>query len=576
MKRTQLITKRFLLVALAFLLALVLTACDSDERSYYAERYTVELDLQPGNVLQVTETVAFRFEGGPFTYAFREIERDQTDAIRLLEARMDGEPLPPGDRAGQVEIDSSSDPIEVTWHFSPTIGSGRSFDLVYQAVGNLRQTADGDMLYWQVVPEEHEYEIDRLEVVLTYPPDINPVLTPVTEGASGQLAQEDGVLRWTFGAIPPDQAVSIRVVFPAGTIDVPPAWQQRAMSQSRQVSVTWPYAVGLGLGAAFLVLLAVMVMRRRDPGPGSEGIPMGVVTQLPDRLPPALAGYLANYSQDNLLHSLGTLMHLGQRGVLSFEAVQQRGLGRGTDFLVRLTNSREELQDFEQVLLDEIMGEGEMRLSEFHERAASRWKAINSAIRQAAISQGLIDPARLARRQQLMAMGTLLLIASIVLIIPAVIAIAGVSSSWAPLGIPWIGQNLSSLGLLIAGLAGGLFIGGFVLIIAGSTWPPFTARGAVSAERWNQFREYLRDPGTVERANRDSLEAYLPWATTLGESGRWARALKQKGLDLDLSWVQGADSYTFIYTTAAVSAASGGSGGAVGAGGGGGGASGAG
>ncbi|NTU56704.1 MAG: DUF2207 domain-containing protein, partial [Anaerolineales bacterium] len=60
-------------LALVLLLSLFLATPASAEKSYYAERFDVQIDLQEDGSAIVTETVEFRFSGDPFTFAFREV-----------------------------------------------------------------------------------------------------------------------------------------------------------------------------------------------------------------------------------------------------------------------------------------------------------------------------------------------------------------------------------------------------------------------------------------------------------------------------------------------------------------------
>ncbi len=50
--------------------------------------------------MEVVETVIFRFEGGTFTYVFRELPRRRTDDIEIVSATMDGRDMPIGSGAG--------------------------------------------------------------------------------------------------------------------------------------------------------------------------------------------------------------------------------------------------------------------------------------------------------------------------------------------------------------------------------------------------------------------------------------------------------------------------------------------
>ena len=53
-------------------------------KSYTAERFDVDWNLTENGTLEVTETVVFRFAGGPFTYVYRELPRTTLMASRAL------------------------------------------------------------------------------------------------------------------------------------------------------------------------------------------------------------------------------------------------------------------------------------------------------------------------------------------------------------------------------------------------------------------------------------------------------------------------------------------------------------
>ncbi|MCX7755024.1 MAG: DUF2207 domain-containing protein, partial [Anaerolineales bacterium] len=166
----------FFTILACFLLAAFLTSTVLAGNTYRAERFDVQLDLLPGGEMLVTETVVFRFEGGPFTYAFREISANRTDGLTFLDASMDGVVLPQGAGEGQVEV-QPGDPLKVTWHFAPTSDATHTFVVRYRVSGVV-STGETDTLRWYVIPPDHDYPIEQTTVGLTYPPDVKPLEPP--------------------------------------------------------------------------------------------------------------------------------------------------------------------------------------------------------------------------------------------------------------------------------------------------------------------------------------------------------------------------------------------------------------
>ena len=160
--------RKLLLPILLVLLSLFFVANPARAaKSYFAEYFDVQIDLQEGGSAIITETVRFHFERDPFTFAFREISLTETDGVKFLDASMDGVQMSPGTQPGQVEVEQG-DPLKVTWHFSPTSNAAHVFVVRYRANGVIRK-GDGDTLVWRAIPEDHDYSIDRSTVTLIYP-----------------------------------------------------------------------------------------------------------------------------------------------------------------------------------------------------------------------------------------------------------------------------------------------------------------------------------------------------------------------------------------------------------------------
>ena len=199
-------------------------------KSYTAERFDVEWNLTENGTLEVTETVVFRFAGGPFTYVYRELPQDYSDGIEGIAASLDGQLLPAGSQAGQVEI-AGNDPIKVTWHFAPTTDTTHTFQLKYRVLGMIRQVAGADLFWWNALPTDYEYPIASSTVRLTYPVGLQPSGPPEVRRGAAQMAQGDGQVTWIARNIESGTPLTVALPFPAGSlIAAPPEWQARAAS----------------------------------------------------------------------------------------------------------------------------------------------------------------------------------------------------------------------------------------------------------------------------------------------------------------------------------------------------------
>ncbi len=74
----------------------------SAAKTYHADRFDADWQINSDGSLSVVETVVFNFEGGPFTFVYRELPDEYSDGVEVLGASLDGRPLPVGAGAGPV------------------------------------------------------------------------------------------------------------------------------------------------------------------------------------------------------------------------------------------------------------------------------------------------------------------------------------------------------------------------------------------------------------------------------------------------------------------------------------------
>ena len=464
--------KRVMLLA-ALLLLIAFPLCEAAAKSYTAERFDVDWNLTESGVLEVTETVVFRFEGGPFTYVYRELTDDYSDGIEGIAASLDGKPLPQGSQAGQFEIEGNS-PIEVTWHFPPATDTTHTFQLKYRVLGVIRQAEGADLFWWNALPTDYEYPIASSTVRLTYPPNLQPSGPPEVRRGTAQITQGDGQVTWTAQNLGPNTPLTVAVPFPAGSIiATPPEWQARQAS-ARAAMPGFLAMAGLALVAGLVWLWALWARARR---PETAIGPVAARTStLPDPLPPALAGALGGANgRPNATHALGALFDLAQRGVLTIEESPDKRWYKGREFDVRLFEPTPgDLRPHEQGLLTLTFsgktGPTETAtLSEVGSRLARQLKLFAEPLTAELNAAGLIDPRRQATAKRFAIIGGVL----IFLMLP-----------------------LGALGLLTLNKYGGWpfalaavpFLLAMVAFVMAGTYSSLSDEGAREAARWRGFR----------------------------------------------------------------------------------------
>ncbi|MDT8898683.1 DUF2207 domain-containing protein [Thermanaerothrix sp. 4228-RoL] len=549
---------------------------NADARAYYAERYDVVLQIQAENRIQVEETVTFRFEGGPYTYAFRQLTLDQLEHVEIQSASLDGVTLPEGNQPNQVEIKRNADPIEITWHFPPTQDATRTLGLRYLVSGHIHLRDNAEGILWQAIPEEHEYTIRQARITVRYPSHLTPAETPQLRGAQYTTTHTRGEFVFTAQDIPANQGITIEMLFPRGSlIAQPPDWQARLLARGAQARQMAPWAIGLGLGVALLSLIGVWLYRRQRQG-STVIIPPGIISNPPDALSPAQAAFLLNPGAATPAQIAAVLIHLAQRGWLRLEATPAgRGLFKTRDYTLHRLRDKTGLHDHEQVLFQALFTtrqgwQDTIRLSRLGNKLPGILPALKQALTRELIAQGLLDAHRLDERKRLNALAVLAFLIEFPLLIVGLLLVLG-------------SDQLAGVGTLGLGLAGGLMVAGSALLLTANAWPLLTPQGETRAARWKGFKQYLGQL-VKQRSGLQGewLEAYLPYALAFGSGLQWAEAFREQGFAPTVSWLLtasgagGMDDLLGAIAATSVVTSSGGDGGGAGAGGGGGGASGAG
>lgn len=483
-------------------------------KSYYAEYFDVQIELQDGGSAIVTETVKFHFEGDPFTFAFREISSRETDGITFLEASMDGVQMSQGTQPGQVEIEAG-DPLKVTWHFSPTSNAAHVFVVRYRADGIIRK-GDGDILVWRAIPEDHDYSIDRSTVTLIYPPQAS-VLGEPTLDWNFDAAWEGNRVILTATSIAADQDLILTAHFaPDSLTNVAPQWQ----IQKERAEAATARALPVGLWTAIITLLlgglglfTYLRADRRDLNIS----PVTYTANPPADVSPAVIGKLTKQQ-----HSfMGAIFDLAQREAL--EVREEKGFWGTKNYMLVRTDRAVMLKPFERALMDIIFksGETQVNMSEAGSRLEVQNNIFEDALEQELLQRGWLDPDRLRKRTLLLKVALFALFLAIGVFLAVVLS----GSGWS--------QNLDLAVLLgaVAGATLGIFILAIALLIYAGAYSVLTPSGEEQSARWKGFAEYLKQAskGREPAIRPDYFERYLAYAAVFGLGANWAKYFQSLG-----------------------------------------------
>ncbi len=495
-------------------------------KDYRAERFDVVLDVQPDGSLVVTETVRFRFEGGPFTYVFRDLAYSNIDEIDRLQAGMDGAIQPQGTAPGQVEIVAGR-PLKVTWHLAPTSDAVHEFALTYRVQGAIRQEASADTLIWRAIPEDHDYAIDRSMITLRYPSSTT-LLGAELSGAAANPESGEGQVHWAVAGTGSDESLVVTARFsPGSLVEAPPRWQL-AEAERRQKTAR---AVPAGLAAALLTLavglaaLAAFQVRHGRSGVAGRAR-LSPVLAPPDRTPPGLAVRLAGQGTP----ALATLFDLAARGLLRIEE-GGKGWLSGRQYSLERLPSEAELRPHEAGLLRALFEEKKgatrdsLPLSEVPDRLAGQATWYDEPLDQEMEAAGWINPGRKAARKRLRVAAVVACMVGLLALLFGFIAAGSAGTSVAP-------------GAVAVGVGVALFLLGLGALVAAGALSPLSEQGERVAAAWKSFRAYLKDivRGREFAAGEALFERYLPFAAGFGLGERWAKHFQKQGYATIPAW----------------------------------------
>lgn len=507
--------KLFPAILACILLAAFFTTTAQAGKTYHAERFDVQIDLQPGGEMLVTETVTFRFDGGPFTYAFREISANGTDGLIFLEASLDGVLLPQGTDEGQVEVETG-DPLKVTWHFNQTSNATHVFVVRYRVRGVI-STGVEDTLRWHVIPPDHGYPIEKTTIILNYMKGVLPVENPSLD-REYESAPTDNGIKLNAAGIANDESVILSAKFPAKSlVNTTPGWQ--AQEQEIATAVKRALPVGLLCGLATLLLGGLGLFAYIRNNRRELNLPELTPTPNPPAdLPPAVAGKLTGASGN----IMGTIFNLAQRGLL--EVREEKGSWGATNHILICKTVEIPLAPYEQVLLGAVFksGETQVSLSEVGNRLAYSTSKVDQPLEQELIQRGWLDPERKQKRIVLMAVGVLAMSIGLTMLIGTAIVTGVFLTS---------NQTLALVAVALAGIGGGAFALSIPLVIYASTYSVLTPAGEEQKARWNSFRSYLKQVsrGREPAIRPDTFECYLAFAAVFGLGASWAKSFEKLG-----------------------------------------------
>ncbi|MCC6603354.1 MAG: DUF2207 domain-containing protein [Anaerolineae bacterium] len=491
-------------------------------KSFYWERFDVDITLLENGDMQIVETQVLNFSGAPFTFGYGTIltgSAGNNDNITNLELR-EGDLLykeSSSNTPGTFEVSRSSNEVRIDWYFEPALGQ-HTYTFSYTVEGGVivgtLDEGSGDQIFWKAIPSDHPGRIQNSTVTIRLPEGVEPqrytddgtyLVEGLAAGNSNLVATEvsgDGrILTYTLlEPLLPGQAFEVRVQFPHGILDIAtPRWQARQQNADVYGLIGLVLSGLLFIGGP-LTIVALWYTRGRDPETGL--IVPEYLPEPPSNLRPAVVGTLVDEKAD-MRDIISTLVDLAQRGYLSISE------NKAKNHVFTLENSsRAGLRPYEAQFLTDVFGSTtERKLSDLRYKFANKLPRLRTMLYDELISEGLVDRSPDKVR-------TTYAVVSALIFVVAVIAFIGLVAI-----LPEEAAYVGCCGAAALGITA-LFAG-----VLGRYMPNKTAKGAEEKAKWDAFRTYLKNIETYENLEQAGalFEKYLPYATAFGLDQSWIR-----------------------------------------------------
>lgn len=501
----------FLITLILLVAGLLLASTASAQvKTFYWDRFDVEIQVQENGDLLVTERQVLNFSGAPFTFGYRSIptgRNGNNDGVVDFSVR-----------EGDIEYreSSSHEPYtfdvsrgggetEVTWYFPPAIGAN-TYLISYRVQGGVRTEPSGEQVFWNALPADLGARVENSTITIRLPEGVEAASSTARMGGVEtdriETVASDNGRTITYNLLqgrPSGEDVEVGVRFPTGQLAVEtPGWQ--AAEQRADVNNIILLIISLLiLAAGPLLALGNWYLRGRDP---QIGVVPDYLAEPPDNTPPAVVGTLVDETA-HIHDIMSTLIDLAERGYLTMVETEQN-----KDYQFQRTDKPlDGLRPFERKMIEGIFrGKQSRDLDSLRYKFAERLPGIRKELYKELEDRGFVraSPESVRNRYGCLGFGL-----GGFAVLSFFVLSAAVGEGSALFICPPLAIGVTAI----------------VLFIVGRYMPSKTEAGAQAAASWLAFKKYLQDIEhytNLEQAT-DIFQKYLGYAVAFGLERSWIR-----------------------------------------------------
>ncbi len=284
-----------------------------------------------------------------------------------------------------------------------------------------------------------------------------------------------------------------------------PAPEPSELEEAANTLAVWPLGI---LGGIASLATVYWGWRRWQARPGADATKAPATTELPDRLPPAIAGALVTGSA-GVAQAQATVLDLAARGAISFEPAE-RGAKKNQKLQILLVDDSLLRTDYEREVwraLATVADTSGVITAKQLPKLQNAWKSANATLRRGMEERGWWDPDIGRHRRPFFIVGAIALAAALVTLAVAVIG----------------EQPLGAIAVVALGGAS------LIVFLLGGTYPATTGAGAAAAAPWLGFQAGLkRLKGSGQHVDYDTL---LPYIMAMNQFGALDKDIKAASAD---------------------------------------------
>jgi uncharacterized membrane protein len=341
-------SKLNLIIIIVLFIFLLLSTKSYANKYYLITQAEIEAQLFEDGRMEVQESRSYKFSGS-FSYVYREIPATGKVRFSNFAVSENGKKyiLSDSQKPGTYSIKEKGDKIKIIWYFKAS-HENRTFDFEYTAENAIERYEDIAVLYFKFISEEWDKTNHNVQITLRPPEPL--ARHQVYHWLHGPLWAEsifdfEGVISAWSKRVPAHKYFEIRALYPPEIFPEVPVLIGNVKERIKTEEAKWAHQANIErenillksekkqkriaygkwlLNAISLICIFIWILLFSRYGKRPK-VPQkfDILAEIPEKLSPALVGYLLSSRTISGEALVGTLMDLSVRGFLEISEIHE-------------------------------------------------------------------------------------------------------------------------------------------------------------------------------------------------------------------------------------------------------------